>query len=237
MADTDDHPRPAALARTEQWLDDLASAEGVTRAVALERLVAAYWTVQELQGLLASQGDPETDGAPDSPVRSPLEPRLAALERQAAPSTDDLDGATDRLAGAEAALDARLAALEARADEAFGHQAEILEYLLEAIDEGEAEVARLADEAAAAREWRADRERLADLGRLAARLGVGSATCGHCDRRLDLGLLPTASCPHCDHRLVDLAPRRRWFGLRSDAVAVVATDEPDVVRGDDRAGD
>ena len=159
-----------------------------------------------------------------------LEARLdelaSRLDAMDAESADDLGRASavaeiaDEVETLEASLSSRQDALEARIETEFGHLRTILEHLISTTDDLEDRTARLestTDEEV--REFLASVDRLADLKRTAAQLGVRTATCGYCEKKIDVALLPAPECPQCERRFVDIEPKRGWFGSATLVVA------------------
>lgn len=231
------------------WLDEMADAEGKSREELIQRLVSSYWTLDEMLNLM-EQADPDADlpaagtsDRADGPqwkrldeVEQDLAGRIDELdarledlrsELESEPADDDAEGLAaiaERVEALETSLSSRQDAIEERIETEFGHLRTILEHLLSTTDDLEDRTARLesgTDEAV--RAFLDSAERLADLKRTAAQLGVRTATCGYCDTKLEIALLPTPECPQCDRPFADIEPKQGWFG---SATLVVADGGP-----------
>ena len=224
---------------TEEWLEQLAQSEGVTREDILKQLVSSYWTLKEMHGLI-EQG--EEGGVEEWPLdveslysdsfAEELEDVTERLER-----LENGDGGEDtvalraevemlaeRIDGVEGSLRDRLIDVEERVDEEFGNLERILDYLIDTTDDVERDLKMLSKEQEADRRRRAEQERLTELKHLASRLGVRKAKCEYCGANVDIALLPTPECPQCDRQFTDLDPDKGWFGLGSSTLKV--TDKP-----------
>jgi predicted Zn-ribbon and HTH transcriptional regulator len=237
-----------------EWIESVAAAEDVPPEAVIERLVSSYWTLTEVHDVLGgAQG--ETAGADfgtdatvptddDAPTAEDIEAVRECLDRLEADLDDEPDarGRTDadlaeliqRVDAVDERVRIRQDALESRLDAELDNLETILDYFLDTTDALEADVESIAEDVDAARQGRAERERLGTLKRTASQLDVRSAACGHCGSSVDIGLLPTADCPHCDRQFVDIDPATGWFGLGTDTLVTArdSTDRP----GDDSAG-
>ena len=258
MTDDPADERPAGLGSSpsEEWIEKIAESEGVSRDEVVERLIASYWTLKEMHGLLQQTeggADPAGDelpldvgpSRPDSLSQelSELRQRVGRLEvdAQEADAEDavdelrsGLDGLSERLSAVEESLAGRRDALGSRLDREFANLEVILEYLVETTDELDEDVVGLAEELQVGRERRAERDRLVELKRQAARLGVRTAKCAYCNTSVDVALLPTPACPRCDREFVDVEPNSgwRWFGSNVLEVATAPLDGSSEARTD-----
>lgn len=183
-----------------------------------------------------------------------LASRLDAMEAESADSPEsasEVAEIADEVEDLEASLSSRQDALEARIETEFGHLRTILEHLISTTDDLEDRTARLesgTDEGL--REFLDSADRLAGLKRTAAQLGVSKATCGYCETKIEVALLPVPECPQCERRFVDIEPKRGWFGSATLVVADEARsgrsvpspppaddDDTDVGSPSDRAAD
>lgn len=261
MTDDPADERPAGLGSSpsEEWIGKIAESEGVSREEVVERLIASYWTLKEMYGLLqqTEEGvDPAGDELPldVGPSRSDslseelsaLRQRVGRLEVEAQEAdpegaVDELrsrvDGLSERLSAAEESLAARQDSLGSRMDREFANLEIILEYLVETTDELGDDVAALADRQQSDGRRREARDRLAELKRRAARLGVRTAKCAYCDTTIDVAMLPTPECPRCDREFVDVEPNAgwRWFGSNVLVVASAPLDGSSEARTDEGA--
>lgn len=180
------------------------------------------------------EGDVERASQPsgDELVESveELRGRVEELERSLAEGEDvsasferELEGLAEQLRTVRASLSSRQEALEDRIDDEFGHLRTILEHLIDATDDVDGRTARLEDRYDhELRLLQANIDRLIELKRTAARLGIGTAVCEYCDEKVDLALLPTPHCPQCDRTFLDVEPKQGWFG----SPKLTVTDEP-----------
>lgn len=231
---------------SEAWIERLAESEGVSREEVVERLVSSYWTLKEIHGLMETteegtepaEGEwpleagttvPETLSEELDEIRERVEGlEEARVDDEEAPSTRELTAQVkmlaQRVAAVEESLVDRQDALGSRLDRELANLETILDYLIETTDGLEEHLDAFADERRADRRRRAEADRLADLKRLASRLGVRTANCEHCNTKVEIALLPTPECPQCDRPFTDVEPATGWFGFGSNVLAV--TEEP-----------
>jgi len=263
MTDDPADERPAGLGSSpsEEWIGKIAESEGVSREEVVERLIASYWTLKEMYGLLqqTEEGvDPDGDelpldvgpSRPDSLADelSELRGRVGRLEVDAQEADQEgaidelrsrLDDLSERLSAAEDSLAGRQDSLGSRMDREFANLEVILEYLVETTDELGDDVAALGEQQRSDGRRRDERDRLVELKRRAARLGVRTAKCAYCDTSVDVAMLPTPACPRCDREFVDVEPSAgwRWFGSDLLVVAAAPLDDSSEARtaeGDER---
>ena len=197
---------PSPGRTTDEWIGMLAASEGLSRDEIVERMVASYWTLKEMDGMMEQLERAGFEGPDDE--------RTAELESSL--SGNRYEALVERLEQLEGDHDA----VEQRVIEEFGYLRTIISRLLQRTEALEAGGAAGAD-----RRPDADK-RLIDLKRAARRHGVGSASCDHCGTTVDLALLPTPDCPECRRRFTSLQPSKRWFGLGTDVLTVEESAQP-----------
>lgn len=198
---------------TDEWIGMLADSEGLTRDEIVERMVASYWTLKEMDGMMEQL---EMGG-----LEGPADEWAAQLESSLSGSEP---GGIEALAERVDQLEDDHDAVEQRVIEEFGHLRTIISHLMERTDALEAEGDRDPSGTARNRRREADDKRLTDLKRAAIRHGVSRATCDHCDTPVDMALLPAPDCPECQRRFTSLQPSKRWFGLGTDVLTVGTED-------------
>lgn len=219
---------PTGESAPSDWIESVADAEGIDSAEAAKRLVSAYWTFKEMTSLMetpegaADVGSDETDVEPgaggDEPVSDPLAARPAEAEIPA-PIRAELEELGERIDEVADSVGGRHDALEDRLDDEIVHIEEIFEYLIERTDANESELGELREILAEGRAHREAQERLVELTRRAAGLGIGEAACGACGSTVDLGLLAVPECPSCGHAFARIDPGSRWPWGRGPTLA------------------
>lgn len=240
MADdrTDDADSAPSASAPHNWIDEIASSEDIDRDEVIQRLISAYWTLKEMEGLLEQTGviDPGADGqldgfgpsdrdAVESEVGelrerlSQLENRVDELSRDR-PHRGEIEMLEERITGIERSLTAQHNDLRKRFDDELANLSDILEYLMDTTDALEQGIETVADGQIIDRGWLQEQKDVGELKELAARLGVRTANCEECDTSLDIALLTTPSCPECNRTFVDIDPDARWLGLGSNKLRV-----------------
>jgi len=169
------------------------------------------------------RGDHRARETPEEAFADRLEAvdeRVARLERtlpEAGGSSEAAERELDALAGQlrafETSIESRHETLNDRVNEEFSHLRTIIEHLLSKTDEvDDRTLALLGRFDGEVRQLVAESDRLTDVKRSAARLGVSEAKCEYCSTTVDIALLPTPYCPQCERLVEGVEPKRGWFG-------------------------
>lgn len=162
--------------------------------------------VQLLSGRLENLDDRLDDAASSSAVESLSE------------RTDkELEGVHHRTAELEETvreMRSEYDAFEANVDAEFDGIESVFERLFDDIDDIEAEFEELrssyGEDMHALRQQNRRQQRLAELKKRAANIGVTKASCENCDETINIGLLETPRCPHCEQSCVELSKGSGW---------------------------
>ena len=235
---------------SEEWVDKIAEAEGLSREDVLERLISSYWTLKEMFQLMEQTEENLEPGENPSEVRSStptgissaefdsfkeeisaelesLREDFEGLETEVHEPVEvtrhlkaQLDSMSDRVSDVESSLTTRQDKITTRLDEEFGNLEHILDYLIETTDEIDDRTQILTNDHFGIRERWAERDRLAELKQLANRAGVSEAQCRYCDTAVNLAMLERPRCPQCDRDIVDIEPNTGWFGFGTSRLEV-----------------
>ncbi len=163
-------PREVEADSPEEWIDSIATAEGVPPEKVIQRLVSSYWTLTEVHDVLGgidgiglnavdaeiegdAVGDVEGDAIPtdaDAPTTDDIEElreRLDRLEEELdsgrethADIETDLAQLTQRVDAVSEQLSDRQSTFESRFDEELEHLETILGYLVDTTDDLESAI-------------------------------------------------------------------------------------------------
>ena len=242
-----------------EWVDEQAAAREITSEEFLQRLVAAYRTVDDEQTEVVTPEDldalaervDDIDEAVESDIED-VRQRVIQVKREAdakAPADHDHPELVERLrrvgTSAEATqsevaeLRDELDALRATAERGFGNYEEVLEYLTETTGDLEEKLTRVATalvytrrvvgEIAAVEE---DRAALEGVLRAANQRGITTADCEACGGTVDLGLLTEPACPHCESPVNGVEPKSGFFG----SPTLTTGSPPSVSPGEESGG-
>ena len=105
----DDHDDSRAMASFEQWIEQQADTQGVSRQELFEQLVSSYWTVNEMAELIDEPGDDPLptsvpDRSDDGEDADPEELRVEDVKSELE-DVDSIAELRDRLDGLETELD------------------------------------------------------------------------------------------------------------------------------------
>ena len=241
---------PEALVR---WLEETASDLELSREELVAGLLAAARSLDEggtADHVVVRELDllEERLAALESEYREDIEDvrervvqvKLEADER--APVDHDHDDLREQLAATDSRIEAVESSVEALDEEltaGFENYEEVLSYLTETTDDLEAKLHTLGRAVVDVRETvqtlaerEAGRVAAEELAATANRNGIRTATCGECDRTVDVGLLAAPECPHCGSTFADLEPKGGVLGFFGSGVLVVG-DPPALEAGDD----
>ena len=188
----------------EALLDDVASPQGPDS----DEIAEQFSTLERSQADLEADFHQKIDDVRERVVQIKRE-----TDRKASTDHDhaDLREQAERTAGNLAQLRAEIQSLQAataevreEVDTGFENYEDVLEYLTDATDDLEEKLTVLAgavlevrDRTATVATRESARQAAGKLARQANKLGVRTARCEECGRRVDIGLLARPECPHC----------------------------------------
>jgi len=235
---------------SEEWVDKIAEAEGLSREDVLERLISSYWTLKEMFQLMEQTEENLEPGESPAGVRASaptsissdefesfredvsteiesLRDDFEALEAEVDAPNEiiqhlkaELNSVDDRVSHVESKLSNRQDTIQQRLDEEFDNLEVILDYLIETTDEIDDRTEILTDDAFDIRQRRAERDHLAELKQQANRTGVTTARCTYCDTAVNIAMLERPRCPQCDRDIVEIEPNTSWFGFGTSRLQV-----------------
>ena len=246
---TSDAVDAATLTGSEAaWLGERAEELDITEEELLQRLVAAYRTVEERDASVPTADDladveervTDVERGFDEKIEDVRE-RVIQVKREAdekaAADHEHDDLAEQARTAAEAArrleddyesLAGDVDDLVERVDAGFENFEEVLSYLRDETDDLNGKVTTVAATVLAMRESvaalagaAARRERVERLRAAANRAGVRVADCGECEQEVSVALLTEPKCPFCSAAFEDVEAKSGWFGSHT-----LVTGEP-----------